>query len=96
MFLGCTPKGNGTEPGHQEEKPMAAAYVLIEAAPKKALQACAKIAKISGVKSAHLITGPYDIIAFVEAKDPGAIGKLVMARIQAVPGVGKTITCVVV
>lgn len=75
---------------------MAAAYVLIEAAPKKAVQACTKIARISGVKSAHLITGPYDIIALVEAKDPGAIGRLVMSKIQAVTGVGKTITCVVV
>jgi DNA-binding Lrp family transcriptional regulator len=75
---------------------MAAAYVLIEAAPKKALQACARITRISGVKSAHLVTGPYDIIARVEAKDPGAIGKLVLSKIQAVPGVGKTITCVVI
>ncbi len=75
---------------------MAAAYVLIEAAPRKALHACTKIAKIAGVKSAHLVTGPYDIIAYVEGKDPGAIGKLVMSRIQAVDGVGKTITCVVV
>jgi DNA-binding Lrp family transcriptional regulator len=75
---------------------MTAAYVLIEAAPKKALQACAKIARIPGVRSAHLVTGPYDIIAHVEAKDPGAIGRLVMSKIQAVTGVGKTITCVVV
>jgi len=81
---------------HQEGRTMAAAYVLIEAAPKKALQACTKIAKIPGVKSAHLVTGPYDIIAYVEAKDPGAIGRLVMSKIQAVTGVGKTITCVVV
>ncbi len=75
---------------------MGAAYVLIEVAPKQALLACAKIAKIPGVQSAHLVTGPYDIIALVQAKDPGAIGKLVMSRIQAVGGVGKTITCVVV
>jgi DNA-binding Lrp family transcriptional regulator len=75
---------------------MTSAYVLIEAAPKKALTAQGKLAKIAGVKSAHLVTGPYDIIAFVEAKDPGAIGKLVMSKIQAVDGVGKTITCVVV
>jgi DNA-binding Lrp family transcriptional regulator len=80
----------------QEVEAMAAAYVLIEAAPRKALPACTKIAKIPGVTSAHLVTGPYDIIAHVEAKDPGAIGRLVMSRIQAVPGVGKTITCVVV
>jgi len=75
---------------------MAAAYVLIEVAPKKALHACAKIQRIPGVKAAHLVTGPYDIIAYVEGKDPGAIGRLVMSKIQAVAGVGKTITCVVV
>lgn len=75
---------------------MASAYVLIEAQPRKALTARGKIARIAGVRSAHLVTGPYDIIAFVEAKDPGAIGRLVMSKIQAVDGVGKTITCIVV
>lgn len=75
---------------------MAQAYVLIEAAPKKARAACGKIAKLPGVASALLVTGPYDIIAFVEGRDPAAVGKLVMAKIQAVDGVGRTITCVVV
>ena len=75
---------------------MARAYVLIEAAPKKARTACGKIAKHPGVCSAHLVTGPYDIVALVEGQDPAAIGKLVMARIHAVDGVGRTITCVVV
>ena len=75
---------------------MANAYVLIEAAPKKVRTVCGKISKLSGVCSAHLVTGPYDIIALVEGKDPAAIGKLVMAKIQAVDGVGRTITCVVV
>ncbi len=75
---------------------MANAYVLIEAVPKKARSACAKIARIAGVRSAHLITGPYDIIALVEGRDPTSIGKTVLSRIQAVDGVGKTITCVVV
>ncbi len=75
---------------------MASAYVLIEAAPKKARAACAKIAKLAGVRSAHLVTGPYDIIALIEGADPTTIGQLVMARIHAVDGVGRTITCVVV
>ncbi|HSB72808.1 MAG TPA: Lrp/AsnC ligand binding domain-containing protein [Candidatus Methylomirabilis sp.] len=75
---------------------MACAYVLIEAAPRKARAACAKIAKLAGVKSAHLVTGPYDLIVLVEGKEPGAIGRLVLSKIQAVDGVGKTITCVVV
>jgi DNA-binding Lrp family transcriptional regulator len=75
---------------------MAAAYVLIEATLRKALQACAMIARIPGVKSAHLVTDPYDIIAIVDAKDPGAIGKLVGSNIQVAPEVGKTVTCVIV
>ena len=75
---------------------MASAYVLIEAVPKKARSACTKIARIPGVQTAHLITGPYDIIALVEGKDPGSIGKTVLSKIQAVEGVEKTITCVVV
>ncbi len=75
---------------------MAQAFILIEAAPKKGRSACARIAKIPGVQSAHLITGPYDIIALVEAPDPQAIGSVVMGKIHAVDEVGKTITCVVV
>ncbi len=75
---------------------MTRAYVLIEATPKKARSACAGIAKISGVKSAHLVTGPYDIIALLEGSDPTAIGRLVMGKIHRVDGVGRTITCVVV
>jgi DNA-binding Lrp family transcriptional regulator len=75
---------------------MAAAYILIEAVPRKARSACGKIARLAGVKSAHLVTGPYDIIALVEAKDPAAIGRLVMSKIQGVDGVGRTITCVAV
>jgi DNA-binding Lrp family transcriptional regulator len=75
---------------------MAMAFILIEAAPKKARSACGRIARIAGVRSAHLITGPYDIIALVEAADPQAIGSVVIGKIQAVDGVEKTITCVVV
>jgi DNA-binding Lrp family transcriptional regulator len=75
---------------------MTSAYVLIEASPKKARSACAGIAKIPGVASAHLVTGPYDIIAYVTGEDPTAIGRLVMAKIHRVDGVGRTITCVVV
>ena len=75
---------------------MTRAYVLIEVSPKKARSACAGIAKIAGVKSAQLVTGPYDIIALVEGEDPTAIGRLVMGKVHRVEGIGRTITCVVV
>ncbi len=72
------------------------AYVLIEATPKKATSACAKIAKVPGVKAAHMVTGPFDIIARIEGKDSASLGKLVLSRIQNIDGVARTITCVTI
>lgn len=71
------------------------AYVFIEACPGKAQEARDGITKISGVKTAHLVTGPYDIVALVEAPDIRSLGRLVISQIQAVVGVNKTLTSVV-
>ena len=45
---------------------------------------------------ADAITGEYDVIALVEAADVPSIGRLIVERVQAAPGVIKTITCLVV
>ena len=52
--------------------------------------------KQSGVKMAHAVTGSYDVIAFVEAKDVAALGEFISARVHRLPGVVKTTTNVVV
>jgi hypothetical protein len=44
------------------------------------------IREIAGVKQAHALLGPLDIIAFVEVEDVEALGDTVMA-IRAVDGV---------
>jgi hypothetical protein len=44
------------------------------------------IREIAGVKQAHALLGPLDIIAFVEVEDVEALGETVMA-IRAVDGV---------
>jgi len=44
------------------------------------------IREIAGVKQAHALLGPVDIIAFVEVEDVEALGETVMA-IRAVDGV---------
>jgi DNA-binding Lrp family transcriptional regulator len=72
------------------------AYVLIEAASDKARSALKAIAKIPGVKMAHAVTGPYDIIAYVEAQDVDALGRVVLSKIRTIGGVTKTLTCVVI
>lgn len=72
------------------------AYVLIEAASDRAKNALKAIAKIPGVKMANAVTGPYDIIAFVEAPDVDALGRVVLSKIRTISGVTKTLTCVAI
>ena len=48
-----------------------------------------------GVKSAHNVTGPYDVIALVEVSDTAALGELVVNDIQLIDGIDYTHTCVV-
>lgn len=71
------------------------AYVFIEATPGKSKEVAKKIGGLQGVKSVHVVTGPYDVIVFAEAKDIHQLGELVIARIQGSPGVLKTMTSVV-
>jgi len=72
------------------------AYVLIQSEVGRAAQVAEEIGAIPGVTSAAAVTGPYDAIVHVGAEDVDALGKLVVARIQAVAGVTRTLTCPVV
>jgi DNA-binding Lrp family transcriptional regulator len=54
------------------------------------------IAEIPGVTLAEDVTGPYDVIARVEAPSVDELGQLVIARIQDVKGITRTLTCTVV
>jgi DNA-binding Lrp family transcriptional regulator len=55
-----------------------------------------ELAKIAGGISADVVTGPYDVIARVEVDTIDALGKLVVAEIQAVEGITRTLTCPIV
>jgi DNA-binding Lrp family transcriptional regulator len=72
------------------------AYVLIEGASDQTAAIVRALQRVKGVKSAHAVTGPYDVIACVEAKDVGAVGSIVLSRIRTLKGVTKTVTCVAV
>lgn len=71
-------------------------YVLMQVAPGRAKDAAEAISKIEGVKMAHAVTGPFDVIAYAEVTDMANLSDLVLARIQNVEGVQKTQTAVVV
>jgi DNA-binding Lrp family transcriptional regulator len=72
------------------------AYVLIQAEVGRAASVGAELAKIAGVISVDVVTGPYDVIALVEADTIDSLGSLAVARIQAVEGITRTLTCPIV
>ena len=65
---------------------MVQAYILIQTEVGKAATVAESIAGISGVALAEDVTGPYDVIARVEANTVDELGKLVIAKIQDVAG----------
>jgi DNA-binding Lrp family transcriptional regulator len=75
---------------------MTKAYILIEALPGKALELVNNIRGLAGIKTVHLVTGPYDVIAFVEAADLKALGDVIVKKIQATGFVARTLTCITV
>jgi DNA-binding Lrp family transcriptional regulator len=42
------------------------------------------------------VTGPYDVIVRAEAHNVDELGKLVVAQIQTVEGITRTLTCPIV
>ncbi len=72
------------------------AYILIQTEVGKAAAVAQAIAGLSGVTLAEDVTGPYDVIARVEARTVDELGKLVIAKIQEVPGITRTLTCTIV
>ena len=75
---------------------MVSAYILIQTEVGKAASVAKETGAIQGVISAEDVTGPYDVIVRAEAASVDDLGKLVVARIQAVEGITRTLTCPVV
>ena len=72
------------------------AYILIQTEVGKAAAVAREIATVDGVMSAEDVTGPYDVIVRAEATSMDVLGKLVVAKVQAVDGITRTLTCPVV
>jgi DNA-binding Lrp family transcriptional regulator len=72
------------------------AYILIQTEVGKAASVAGEIAGIQGVTLAEDVTGPYDVIVRAEARNVDELGKLVVAKVQNVDGITRTLTCPVV
>jgi DNA-binding Lrp family transcriptional regulator len=72
------------------------AYVLIQTQVGVAVQVAREVSKLDGVTSAEAVTGPYDVIARVEASSLEDVMGSVVRVIQTLGGITRTMTCPVV
>ena len=75
---------------------MVEAYILINCDSGSAGTAAKAMREQAGVKSAKIVTGLHDIVALVESEDMTSLAKAIVEKIQAVDGVGKTVTMICV
>ncbi|MFH1088194.1 MAG: Lrp/AsnC ligand binding domain-containing protein [Chloroflexota bacterium] len=69
------------------------AFVLVEVEIGKIKEVLGVLRKADELKTIDAVTGPYDLIAVIEASDLNAITTLVTNTIGVIPGVTRTITC---
>ncbi|MHA1409026.1 MAG: Lrp/AsnC family transcriptional regulator [Candidatus Odinarchaeia archaeon] len=73
---------------------MTVVFMLIEVESGKIHDVLKKLKTIEGVEERYSITGPYDLIAKVSAKDMETI-KNILQQIQEIEGVIKTLSSIV-
>ena len=71
------------------------AFVLIDVTGNHTKSAYKTLTRIQGVKSLHAVTGPFDLIAQVEAETIEELNDIVLSRIRSVDGITKTSTALV-
>jgi len=72
------------------------AYILIQTEVGKASAVAETVSGVPGVVQAEDVTGPYDVIVRAQAETVDALGRMVVAKIQQVEGITRTLTCPVV
>ena len=75
---------------------MVQAYILVQTEVGRSAAVAGQITELPGVISAEDVTGPYDVIVRTEAETMDDLGKLIVARIQVIEGITRTLTCPIV
>ncbi|MEU3019686.1 MULTISPECIES: Lrp/AsnC ligand binding domain-containing protein [unclassified Nocardiopsis] len=75
---------------------MVQAYILIQTEVGQSAEVAERVRGIAGVDQANDVTGPYDVIVQARAEDMDSLGSLVVARIQRLDGIARTLTCPIV
>lgn len=72
------------------------AYVLIKIRTGDVPEVLKNLRNVEGVVEASMTLGPYDAIAVVEVADVAQLGAITARKIQPIPGVEQTLTCLAV
>jgi DNA-binding Lrp family transcriptional regulator len=72
------------------------AYILIQTDAGRATAVAETVSAFDGVIQAEDVTGPYDVIVRAQADTVDELGRMVVAKIQRVDGITRTLTCPVV
>lgn len=75
---------------------MVQAYILIQTEVGKARDVAMAIVDVPGVVRVDAVTGPYDVVVLTEATSVDDLGKMIVSKVQLVPGITRTLTCSVV
>ena len=75
---------------------MVHAYILIQTAVGTSVEVAAVVGEIEGVVRVDAVTGPYDVVAMVEARTVDDLGTIVLAQIQQIPNITRTLTCPII
>lgn len=75
---------------------MVQAYILIQTEVSQASAVAAVVADVPGVLQAEDVTGPYDVIVRAEAQTVDELGRMVVAKVQGIAGITRTLTCPIV
>jgi len=72
------------------------AYILVQTEVGKARDVATSIAEVPGVVRVDAVTGPYDVVVLTESDNVDELGRMIVSRVQLVPGITRTLTCSVV
>ncbi len=72
------------------------AYVLLEIRTGDITTVIGHLKRVEGVIEANMTFGPYDAVAVVKAQNIKELGTILSQRIQPIPGVLETLTCMAV
>jgi len=72
------------------------AFVLVKVKSGTSEQVEDQLVDLPGVRLAHSVMGPYDVVIFIEGTNINSLRDMIMKKIQAIPAVRHTTTLLVI